>query len=85
MDIIPLYSWIYDMFSLVLQFDKSCNLTLKNMINYRLVPSCNISFFRLVWWIIEGYLVDYYQFYYLFYYGLDFGKKTVKFLGFWEN
>jgi hypothetical protein len=48
------------------------------MINYRLVPSCNISLLRLVWWIIEGYLVNYYQFYYLFYYGLDFGK-TVKF------
>jgi hypothetical protein len=54
------------------------------MVNYRLVPSCNINFCRLVWWIIEGYLVNYYQFYYLFYYGLDFGK-TVRFLGFWEN
>jgi hypothetical protein len=53
------------------------------MINSRLVPSCNINFCRLVWWIIEGYLVNYYQFYYLFYYGLDFGKKpfNMRFLG----
>jgi hypothetical protein len=52
------------------------------MINYILVPSCNIGFCRLVWWIIEGYLVNYYQFYYLFYYGLGFGKTVnVGFLG----
>jgi len=54
------------------------------MINSRLVPSSNITFCRLVWWIIEGYLVNYYQFYYLFYYGLDF-RKTVKVFSFWEN
>jgi hypothetical protein len=38
MDIIPLYSWIYDMFSLVLQLDENYNLTVKNMIKIQISP-----------------------------------------------
>jgi len=58
---ISVYSWTYDKFQFGPPIRKKLQFGPKNMINPRLVPSCNISIFRLVWWINEGYLVNYYE------------------------
>jgi hypothetical protein len=44
---ISVYSWIYDKFQFGPPIRQKLQFGPKNMINYRLVPSCNITFFRL--------------------------------------
>jgi len=45
---ISVYSWIYDKFQFGPPIRKKLQFSPTNMINPRLVPSCNISFFILV-------------------------------------